>query len=152
MKENVLEIKERLRLYLESERFTADKIERKCDCGAGSIHRFLREDGSFSLSNLQKLGEGCPNLNMDWLINGRGSMIYGQTSTSGSELYQISEQHAKQLLVSKEEVNQALIARIKTQEDYLKLLTEKFIKSIDTMLEQTEENTKNLKKISNHGQ
>ena len=79
-------------------------------------------------------------------------MIYGQTSTSGSELYQISEQHAKQLLVSKEEVNQALMARIKTQEDYLKLLTEKFIKSIDTMLEQTEENTKNLKKISNHGQ
>lgn len=79
-------------------------------------------------------------------------MIYGQTSTSGSELYQISEQHAKQLLVSKEEVNKALLARIETQEAYLKLLTEKFIKSIDTMLEQTEENTKNLKKISNHGQ
>lgn len=47
MKENVLEIKERLRKYLDSERVTADKIERMCGCGAGSVHRFCARTALF---------------------------------------------------------------------------------------------------------
>lgn len=148
MKENVLEIKERLRKYLDSERVTADKIERRCGCGAGSVHRFLREDGSFSLSNLQKLGEGCPNLNMNWLLNGRGSMICSDVSNVDDDIHQLSENHAKELLASKEELNRALAARIETQEAYLKLLTEQFLVNIKTMIDRADEASRRLEKLS----
>lgn len=149
MEENLLEIQRRLRMYMLDNNLTPEKIEKKCECTAGSVHRFMRGDGSFSMANLQKLGDGCPGLNIDWLINGRGSMNYSRFNHIIDEPQHTNNDLTKQLLDSKDDVIRALNARIETQDAYLKLLTEKYIKSIDLMLERTDEQSQFMEMLKN---
>lgn len=135
MKENLLQMKDRLRQYIEAERITVEQIERKNLCSKGSIHRFLREDGSFSIGNLQRLSESCPNLSIEWLVTGRGSMVYSESKAESQVSSDVLIDLNNQLLESKKAVIQALEARIRTQEDYIKLLTEKYLTGLDQLLE-----------------
>lgn len=75
-------------------------------------------------------------------------MIYSDVSNTDDNIHQLSENHAKELLASKEELNRALAARIETQEAYLKLLTEQFLVNIKTMIDRADEASRRLEKLS----
>ena len=41
-----------------------------------TVNRFVNKKGTMGVAVLKKIATIYPQLNMDWLINGRGSMIY----------------------------------------------------------------------------
>ncbi len=85
-------MKERLRQFIESQHVSIQKFERNCSLSNGLIGKFFAGNSQISSISLQKIHTAYPSLNIDWLVCGRGSMIYsdlGEKTNEDSEFIQI---------------------------------------------------------------
>jgi SOS-response transcriptional repressor LexA len=78
--------KERLLIYLEYLDIGQNAFEKKVGIANGYISH---NKGSLGSSTLQKIAEGCPDLNMEWLIYNNGEMLKNQTATISGDNYGI---------------------------------------------------------------
>lgn len=107
MNRDLKDIANRLRKYVNHKGTTIQALEESSLVSKGLIHRFMRGDGVFSIDKLVKIANGCPELNIDWLINGRGEMTYDKEAPRESDKdNQIA--FLNELLRSKDETIEAL--------------------------------------------
>lgn len=78
------EIKDRLLKFISSSGITVAEFERRASLSNGAVSK---TNNNIRKSTLNSISLAFPNLNMDWLINGNGEMIYDYIqSTSPTEL------------------------------------------------------------------
>ncbi len=75
----------RLRQFIESQNLTNAKFEKLCGFSNGVVGKFFVSGSTFSVSSLQKIHEAFPSLNIDWLVCGRGNMIYSELSSEAAK-------------------------------------------------------------------
>lgn len=66
----------RLKQFIEYLQISVREFEQKISTSNGTIARFLSKNTSVNSELLSKIHYTYPILNMDWLVTGRGSMIY----------------------------------------------------------------------------
>jgi len=66
---------DRLHLYLESKSVTAYAFEKACGVGNGYLGKQSKGKGSVGSDILEKVAAHYPDLDLTWLITGRGSML-----------------------------------------------------------------------------
>lgn len=87
---------------------------RKCGISEGCIRKVIVENTSVTSTNLQKIAENFPEINLDWLLTGRGSMLYGESITTTKRIYdpqedpQLTINHLYERLADKDDLITAL--------------------------------------------
>lgn len=78
----------RLKQIIDYYNISVNEFSQKISLSEGTIRKILKENTSIGSGNLAKIYEIFPELNLDWLITGRGSMFYSpkreQIATSDS--------------------------------------------------------------------
>jgi hypothetical protein len=73
---------ERLNKYLEVKKIKVAVFERACKVANGYFGKQLRVKGSIGSDILEKVAEVYPDLNIVWLITGKGAMITKPPTTT----------------------------------------------------------------------
>lgn len=87
---------------------------RKCGISEGCIRKVIVENTSITSTSLQKIAENFPEINLDWLLTGRGSMLYGESVTTAKRIYdplddpQLTINHLHERLADKDDLITAL--------------------------------------------
>jgi transcriptional regulator with XRE-family HTH domain len=65
----------RLAKFIEMNNLSVRAFEERAGITQGVVSKVIKNNTSFSIENLAKIGETFPSLNMHWLINGKGKMF-----------------------------------------------------------------------------
>lgn len=74
-------MKERLRQIIEYYNISVNAFSVKNGINESTIRKILTENTSIRSDNLAKIAENFPEINLDWLITGRGEMIFSQAAS-----------------------------------------------------------------------
>jgi len=88
----------RLDKYLETKKIKPLEFERRCKISNGYFARQLKKGGSIGSDILERIAEGYPELNLIWLITGKGAMITAPPITTKEDEksnMMVEEQQAK---------------------------------------------------------
>ncbi len=107
---------ERLHYYLEHKQITAYLFEKTCGLSNGYLGKQLRGKGSVGSEILEKIGEQYPDLNLTWLITGKGKMIQSAGKGRPDEKWSMAEEDAVVYHVRKK-VIETLYAQIAILEE-----------------------------------
>lgn len=80
---------DRLRQFIEYLNITVKQFEINISTSPSTVNRFLNKKGTMGVAVLEKIASTYPQLNIDWLINGRGSMIYKEPNQD--EMIKVAE-------------------------------------------------------------
>lgn len=75
-------MKDRLRQIIEYYNISVNAFSVKNGINESTIRKILTENTSIRSDNLAKIAENFPEINLDWLITGRGEMIFSQPSSA----------------------------------------------------------------------
>ncbi|MGJ7024936.1 hypothetical protein [Petrimonas sulfuriphila] len=81
---------DRISLFIEHLNITTAEFERKCGLYYGYVANQKRGSGGFSGESLKQIFDVFPELNFDWVITGRGTMLYSDISTYYKDAYDSS--------------------------------------------------------------
>lgn len=104
----------RLKQFINYKGVSILSFAKKCGISEGSIRKVLNENTSITSTSLQKIAENFPEINLDWLLTGRGSMIYGESITTTKHIYdpledpQLIINHLHERLADKDDLITAL--------------------------------------------
>lgn len=73
------------------------EFERVCDFYYGFIANQKRGKGAFDGESLYKIYEAYPELNMDWVVTGRGTMFYSESTSHYKEAYELATKQVEVL-------------------------------------------------------
>ena len=76
----------RLKEYIDNQRITIKEFERRNKFSNGLIARVVRENSNMSTKQLHTIGENHPDLNMNWLLKGKGNMLEDTDDTTEEEI------------------------------------------------------------------
>ena len=77
-------MQERLRLIIEHYGLTPTSFAQMCGIAEGTIRKILTDGTTIRSDNLLKISQRFQNINIDWLITGRGGMlIKGESALTG---------------------------------------------------------------------
>ena len=74
-------MKDRLRQIIENKNYSTRQFEQKISASEGTISKFLCGKIGLKVETLLKIAANFPEINLDWLITGRGEMIFSQPTT-----------------------------------------------------------------------
>lgn len=127
-------MKERLKKFIEYQGLSTNLFETKICVGRGVINRYLREDCTFSAEILVKIGQTYKDLNMNWLINGRGSMFCDEINVEDKPDSEKNRIELMSMVIdAKDELIETLKDRVDKQNEYLTELTKKYIETTDDL-------------------
>lgn len=69
-------MKQRLNEFIYYKGYSIREFERKISTSNGTISRYLSKDTDIQAGILMKIHDIFPEINLDWLITGRGSMLF----------------------------------------------------------------------------
>lgn len=75
-------MKDRLRQVIENEKYSIRQFEQKISASEGTISKFLCGKIGLKVETLLKIAANFPEINLDWLITGRGEMNFSQPSSA----------------------------------------------------------------------
>lgn len=78
-------MKDRLRQIIEYYNISVNAFSVKNGINESTIRKILTENTSIRSDNLAKIAENFPEINLDWLITGRGEMIFSQPSSASPQ-------------------------------------------------------------------
>ncbi|HEX7845147.1 MAG TPA: hypothetical protein VF476_05045 [Chitinophagaceae bacterium] len=78
-----MRLTDRLLVYLEYKGLTIYSFEKACGLGNGYLGKQHKGKGAMGSEVLEKLAEQYPDINLTWLITGKGKMI--QKTTKGKK-------------------------------------------------------------------
>jgi transcriptional regulator with XRE-family HTH domain len=129
-------MKTRIKFLLDREKVTSAQFASEIGISASSLHHIVSGRNNPSLEVIQKILERFPQINAEWLINGKGSTF--KTMVQG-ELFEIPEDENK----AKEE-DISLLNIIEPEEDIKQ--SEK--KEVNKSIENNQDIKKNSKQVS----
>lgn len=71
----------RLKQIIEYYGITPHKFSQKIGLSEGTIRKILSANTSIKSENLEKLAQTFTEINLDWLITGRGEMLFSEHTT-----------------------------------------------------------------------
>lgn len=71
----------RLKQIIEYYGITPHKFSQKIGLSEGTIRKILNANTSIKSENLEKLAQTFTEINLDWLITGRGEMLFSEHTT-----------------------------------------------------------------------
>lgn len=74
----------RLKQIIEYYGITPHKFSQKIGLSEGTIRKILNANTSIKSENLEKLAQTFTEINLDWLITGRGEMLFPERPTADS--------------------------------------------------------------------
>ena len=74
-------MKDRLKQIIENQKLSTTKFSQKIGVNEGTLRKVLTENTTLRSDTLAKIAENFPEINLDWLITGRGEMIFSQPAT-----------------------------------------------------------------------
>lgn len=144
-------MKDRLREFIDTQDISITKLEAEISATRGIIARFLRGDGNFSAEILVKMNERYPELNIDWLVTGRGSMLYNDYKVKEDDFKFKDRIDLMEVIISsKNALIDSLQERIDNQSAYLEVLTNQYIQSTNRLINITENTDNHVSIIAKH--
>ena len=144
-------MKDRLREFIDTQDVSITKLEAEISVARGTIARFLRGDGNFSAEILVKISERYPEINIDWLVTGRGSMLYNNNEVKEDSFKFKDRIDLMEVIISsKNALIDSLQERINNQSAYLEVLTNQYIQSTNKLISITENTDSHVIDIAQH--
>lgn len=81
-----MRIIDRLLEYIQHQNLTPYNFERACGMANGYLKKQVKGKGTVGSDNLEKIAATYKNLNMRWLISGKGKMLTGNYVVADSNL------------------------------------------------------------------
>lgn len=132
---------ERLKQIIEYYGITPHRFSKEVGLSEGTIRKVLSENTSLKSENLQKMSQTFPDINLDWLITGRGSMFLNETkhfsnAPSPSHKPDVSHSlpakssndnadHLQQLIREKEARIASLVDLVEAQKEIIRMIGQK---------------------------
>lgn len=139
MKTKISQMKTRLSQLVEHYNTTPRKFSQEIGLSSATLGKVLRGINSLSGTSLAKIGEKYPEINLDWLITGRGSMLREeQQSTDLNKL--ITEQSLLRLQDKDDTINilketvSNLLSESSQLRTYINSTSQKYISMVESSM------------------
>ena len=86
---NINKMNKRFKLWLESQNLNANSLSKLVDLNRSSISHIVNGRNKPSVDMLEKILSIYPNLNLNWLISGFGSMDVSQNTSDKKEINKV---------------------------------------------------------------
>ena len=86
---NITKMNKRFKLWLESQNLNANSLSKLVDLNRSSISHIVNGRNKPSIDMLEKILSIYPNLNLNWLITGFGSMNIDQNTIDKKEINKV---------------------------------------------------------------
>lgn len=86
---NINKMNKRFKLWLESQNLNANSLSKLVDLNRSSISHIVNGRNKPSVDMLEKILSIYPNLNLNWLISGFGSMNIDQNTSDKKEINKV---------------------------------------------------------------
>ena len=86
---NITKMNKRFKLWLESQNLNANSLSKLVDLNRSSISHIVNGRNKPSVDMLEKILSIYPNLNLNWLISGFGSMNIDQNTSDKKEINKV---------------------------------------------------------------
>ncbi len=86
---NINKMNKRFKLWLESQNLNANSLSKLVDLNRSSISHIVNGRNKPSVDMLEKILSIYPNLNLNWLISGFGSMNINQNTSDKREINKV---------------------------------------------------------------
>ena len=86
---NITKMNKRFKLWLESQNLNANSLSKLVDLNRSSISHIVNGRNKPSVDMLEKILSIYPNLNLNWLISGFGSMDINQNTSDKKEINKV---------------------------------------------------------------
>lgn len=144
-------MKQRLNEFIDYKGYSIREFERKISTSNGTISRYLSKDTDIQAGILMKIHDIFPEINLDWLITGRGSMLISQKTEpekpqpAAPDLHLNAEiDKLKAILSEKDARISDLQERIESQRHFLDMLSDSHRDLVDRSEKMLEENNQLL--------
>lgn len=141
-------MKERLKQVIENKGYSVQTFEVKCSITHGVLHKYFRENGTITMQNIQKISDTFPDINMHWLITGKGSMIYDNYIEPKFNEENQSEKLLRTIIDYKQQIINQLQERIDKQDHYLNILTDSYLEATQRIIAFSEESSILLRQVN----
>lgn len=130
----------RLKEIIDYYNISVNEFSQKISLSEGTIRKILKENTSIGSGNLAKIYEIFPELNLDWLITGRGSMFYSQnreqiTPSESSDTNKAIADERERTIQILQETNANLLKEIDQLRNYVHVTSNKYIDIVEQTLE-----------------
>lgn len=78
-----MNVKERVKIYLEHKKMPISVFEKSINASNGYVNSISK---SIGLDKIELILENYPNLNIEWLLTGKGSMLKADAKTNISQI------------------------------------------------------------------
>ncbi|MCQ2259805.1 MAG: hypothetical protein MJZ77_00265 [Bacteroidales bacterium] len=78
-------MKDRLRQFIDYIGVNNYTFEKNIGTSEGTLRRFFGNKNGLTVATLLKIADIYPQINLDWLITGRGEMIFSQPSSASPQ-------------------------------------------------------------------
>lgn len=138
-------MKERLRQIIDYYNISARSFSLKIGVNESTIRKVLSTNTSIQSNNLAKIAVNFPDINLDWLITGRGNMFYTEpadhkspssegVSPSPDALQAIADERERTIQVL-QDTNANLLDEIRQLRAYVNTTSTKYIQMVEQTLE-----------------
>ena len=86
---NIIKMNKRFKLWLDSEKLNANSLSKLVDLNRSSISHIVNGRNKPSIDMLEKILSIYPNLNLNWLITGFGTMHANESTREIKEINKV---------------------------------------------------------------
>lgn len=137
-------VKDRLKHFIKTLGMSVNAFEKKWGTGQSYVNNISKGIGNEHLTNLCNL---YPELNLNWLFTGKGSMLLPESENLSENKSNLAKQKEKTpRLITHQNIQKLLT---KQKEEFMSELSETFGKFTDTLNKQIETNNKQIEANNN---
>lgn len=139
-------MKDRLKQIIDYYGISARNFSLRIGVNESTIRKVLTTNTSIQSNNLAKIAVNFPDINLDWLITGRGDMFYSQnqekptpSSSTNMEALQVAADERERTIRILQETNTNLLKEIDQLRNYVHVTSNKYIQIVEQTLEEAKQ-------------
>lgn len=151
-------MKDRLKQIIEYYGIKARPFEIKISVSEGTISKFLAGKIGIKAETLQKINAIFPDINLDWLITGRGSMFYTISNATRADIptpakqpnieaLQVAADERERTIKVLQDTNKNLLEEIQQLRAYVNTTSSKYIQIVEQTLEAAKQTNGTVKQL-----
>lgn len=133
-------MKDRLRQFIDYKQLNTLKFSKEINVTEGTIRKIITDNSGIQSKNLEKIANAFPELNLHWLITGRGPMLLDESASherlSDSDLRILDKDKTIAIL---EHTIENLTAETQQLREYVSKTSQKYISIVEKTLLSTEQ-------------
>ncbi len=133
-------MKDRLKQFIDYKQLNILKFSKEINVTEGTIRKIINDNSGIQSKNLEKIANTFPELNLHWLITGRGPMLLDESASherlSDSDLRILDKEKTIAIL---EHTIENLTAETQQLREYVSKTSQKYISIVEKTLLSTEQ-------------